>query len=47
VLVPHATTEADLRREKRNRALEFSALMAMFVLTGVLAWYLRLWKFVA
>ena len=46
-LVPHATTEGDLRQRRRTRMIEISAVLAMFVLTGLLAWYLRLWKFIA
>ena len=46
-LVPHATTEGDLRQRRRKRMIEISAVAAIFVLTGLLAFYLRLWKFIA
>jgi len=44
-LLPFAMTEADLRRQTRRRLVRGAAAAALFVATGALVWFLRLWKF--
>jgi uncharacterized protein involved in exopolysaccharide biosynthesis len=46
VLLPFATTEADLRRQERRRRLVTAAVAMVGVATGTLVWFLRLWKYV-
>jgi polysaccharide chain length determinant protein (PEP-CTERM system associated) len=46
-LVPFATTEADLLRQRRRHRVGWAAAVALCVATGALVWVLRLWKFVA
>jgi len=44
-LLPFAMTEADLRRQTRRRLVRGAAVASLFVATGALVWFLRLWKF--
>jgi polysaccharide chain length determinant protein (PEP-CTERM system associated) len=46
VLLPFATTEADLRRQERRRRLVAAAVVVVCAATGALVWFLRLWKYV-
>lgn len=45
-LTPFVTTEADLRRLRRQRWLVWAAVVLVLAGTAALVWFLQLWKFV-
>jgi hypothetical protein len=45
-LLPFVATDADLRRQKRRRTMRWAAVVAVFVATAGLVWFLKLWRFV-
>jgi polysaccharide chain length determinant protein (PEP-CTERM system associated) len=45
-LLPVVVIDVDARRQRRKRRLEIAVVVVVAVAAGILAWYLRLWKFV-
>jgi polysaccharide chain length determinant protein (PEP-CTERM system associated) len=45
--IPLVKTIADVRRRRLKVLLESAAVLGVFAVTGILVWYLQLWKFVA